>query len=376
MITELIKAFFLIFVAEMGDKTQIIAMTFATQYKVKEVLLGVFIGVFLNHGLAIILGRYLSKIIPIDFIQLIAGFMFVIFGLLALREEELEGSNNKKILGPIFTVALAFFVGELGDKTQLTAMTLSAEGNYPFFILMGTTLGMIGTSGIGIYIGSKIGDKIPDILIKIVSSIVFIIFGTLKLYEWVPKEFLNAFNISIYFIIILFIESFMARRLILTRRHMKSSPIKEIAATLHIQTKILNKAVEEICLGEGKCGNCSGINCIIGYTKEILKNSRDKEQYYTEETIDFTNMVNKKFDTNKVIEALSLIIADYIKYGLVEDDKFIINQVRYSLEVILFDKTFKFNGNLSKYLNDIKNTNSLIGIDLENRIKAKISNFY
>ena len=170
MINELIRAFFLIFAAEMGDKTQIIAMTFATQYKVKEVLMGVFLGVFLNHGLAILLGRYISKLIPMNWIQLIAGFMFVIFGLLALREEDVEDTKNKKSFGPIFTVALAFFVGELGDKTQLTAMTLSAEGNYPFFILIGTTLGMMATSGLGIYVGSKIGEKISDIFIKIVSS--------------------------------------------------------------------------------------------------------------------------------------------------------------------------------------------------------------
>ena len=154
MIREFLKAFLLIFAAEMGDKTQIIAMTFATQYKVKEVLLGVFLGVFFNHGIAILLGRYLSKLISMDWIQLIAGFMFVLFGLLALKEEKLEDKKEKNY-GPIITVALAFFVGELGDKTQLTAMTLSAEGKYPVFILLGTTLGMIATSGLGIYVGVK-----------------------------------------------------------------------------------------------------------------------------------------------------------------------------------------------------------------------------
>ena len=96
MLKEFIKAFLLIFAAEMGDKTQIIAMTFATQYKIKEVLLGVLLGVFFNHGIAILLGRYLSKAIPMDWIQLIAGIMFVIFGLIALREEELEDEKNKK----------------------------------------------------------------------------------------------------------------------------------------------------------------------------------------------------------------------------------------------------------------------------------------
>lgn len=70
MISEMIKAFLLVFAAEMGDKSQIIAMTFATQYKKKDVLLGVAMAAILNHGLAIVLGRYLSKVIPMSWIQI------------------------------------------------------------------------------------------------------------------------------------------------------------------------------------------------------------------------------------------------------------------------------------------------------------------
>ena len=371
MINELIRAFFLIFVAEMGDKTQIIAMTFATQYKVKQVLTGVFLGVFLNHGLAIILGRYISRLIPMDWIQLTAGVMFVIFGLLALKEEEGESNENKKNFGPIITVALAFFIGELGDKTQLTAMTLSAEGNYPFFILIGTTLGMIATSGLGIFVGSKIGEKVPETLIKIISSIVFVLFGTLKLYEWIPRELINSYYIIIYFIIIISIQTILIKRLVLIRRYANTSPMKEAAATLYIQTKMLNKAVEDICLGEKRCGDCSGGNCIIGYTKNILKNARDKEEYYIKESRDLTKFINKDFDKNKVIEALSLIIADYMKYGMVKDEKFIINQIRGYLELILFRRKLKFDGNLGKYLEQVKKIDSTIGENLEGKINGK-----
>lgn len=150
MIKELIRAFLLIFAAEMGDKTQIIAMTFATQYLVREVLMGVTLGVFLNHGIAILLGSFISKVMPMNVIQIIAGFLFIIFGINALKIDEDEDVESKKEISPIITVALAFFIGELGDKTQLTAMTLAAEANYPFFILIGTTLGMIATSSLGI----------------------------------------------------------------------------------------------------------------------------------------------------------------------------------------------------------------------------------
>ena len=73
------ESFFLIFIAEMGDKTQILAMAFATKFPVKKVLTGVFIGVLLNHGLGVIVGKYISGIIPTNIIQVVAGFAFLCF---------------------------------------------------------------------------------------------------------------------------------------------------------------------------------------------------------------------------------------------------------------------------------------------------------
>ncbi len=369
MIREFLKAFLLIFAAEMGDKTQIIAMTFATQYKVKEVLLGVFLGVFFNHGIAILLGRYLSKLISMDWIQLIAGFMFVLFGLLALKEEKLEDKKEKNY-GPIITVAIAFFVGELGDKTQLTAMTLSAEGKYPVFILLGTTLGMIATSGLGIYVGSKIGEKIPDVFIKIISSVVFVSLGTLKLYNLIPDKFINIYYISIYLLIILSIQIILSRRLMSTRKYLGYSPMKEAASNLYIQTKLLNEAVDKICLGERNCGKCLGEDCIVGFTKDMLKKARENGEYYIEKTVDFEKLIKKDFSTDKVVEVLSLIIMDYMKYGIIENDKFVVNRVRKSLEMILFNKEIEFDGNLSMYLERIEEINKYIG----EQVKSSIAN--
>lgn len=214
MIKELIRAFLLIFIAEMGDKTQIIAMTFASQYKVKDVIKGVVIGVVLNHGIAIILGRFISTIMPLNTIQIVAGIMFVIFGLMILKDEKTDELNGNKNLGPIVTVSLAFFIGELGDKTQLTAMTLSTEASYPIIILIGTTLGMVATSGVGIFIGSRISEKIPDITIKIASSIIFIAFGSLKLLNTLPKDYINKFNIIIYLFIVFVIEFLLIKKLL------------------------------------------------------------------------------------------------------------------------------------------------------------------
>ncbi|WP_427339619.1 TMEM165/GDT1 family protein [Caloranaerobacter sp. DY30410] len=203
MITEFIRALFLIFMAEMGDKTQILAMSFATQFSVKSVLFGVFIGSFLNHGLAVILGTCLSSIIPVNFIQVLAGFLFIGFALWTLYDEDEENESGRKSrFGPVLTVALAFFIGELGDKTQLTAITLSIDARYPFFILLGTVTGMVLTSVLGIYVGSKLADKISEFTLRIVSAAIFMFFGVSKLYSTLPKNFLTLSNVLIFILLI------------------------------------------------------------------------------------------------------------------------------------------------------------------------------
>ncbi len=353
MLQELLKAFLLIFIAEMGDKTQIIAMTFATQYKVKEVIIGVIIGVFFNHGIAIILGRYLSTLIPMDFLQIVAGFMFILFGILALKdEEEEEDEEKKKSYGPILTVALAFFIGELGDKTQLTAMTLSAEGSYPLFILMGTILGMVGTSSLGIFVGSKIGNKVPDKYIKIVSSFVFIFFGSLKLYNQLPATVLTISNIALFVVLILGIEYYLISKL-LKKSKLSKTPIQRAAERLYIQNQVLSNAIDNICLGEESCGDCQGLQCIIGYTKYILEDSRENEKYYNDTKVDFENIEGKSFDKEKVGYALSLIIDDYKKNGFIKDDNFVVNKAKSYLEMILFNQLIS-GDSMEEYIDNIK----------------------
>ncbi|MDO5689491.1 MAG: TMEM165/GDT1 family protein [Tissierellia bacterium] len=177
---DFIKAFLLIFLAEMGDKTQLLAFAFATQYKTKQVLLGVMLGSFLNHGIAVAFAQLISSFANMDYLKIIAGLMFFIFGILSFKidyddEEEEEGKG--KGLDPVATVALAFFVGELGDKTQLTAMTLGLESQLPWMVLAGTTLGMVLVSSLGIVVGRVMGKKIPEVTMKLIAGVVFILFG-------------------------------------------------------------------------------------------------------------------------------------------------------------------------------------------------------
>ncbi|MDU5080842.1 hypothetical protein CIW83_12665 [Tissierella sp. P1] len=368
MIKELFRAFLLVFAAEMGDKTQIIAMTFATQYKVKEVILGVIFGVVLNHGIAIILGRFISKVVPMNLIQIIAGIMFVIFGIMALKDDEIDEAENKKAFSPIITVALAFFIGELGDKTQLTAMTLSTEGNYPIFILMGTTLGMVATSGLGIFIGSKIGEKIPEVAIKIVSSIVFVFFGSLKLLNTIPKDYINIVNIILYLLLLLIVEFVLIRKLLTNRKNKVSSPMKEVASKLYNQTRVLKETLDSICLGEEKCGKCIGATCLIGYTRFILEEARENGNYYQASIIDIDSLIKKGYDNNKIIEALSMIIIDSINNGWDTNKSFVVNKIRNSLEAIIFGEDLNVDVNFKEYLEEAKKKNSKYGVVLEQKI--------
>jgi putative Ca2+/H+ antiporter (TMEM165/GDT1 family) len=236
MIQELLKAFIVIFIAEMGDKTQILAMAFATKFPVKKVLLGIFLGSLLNHGLAVLFGNYISSIIPNYKIQIVAGFAFVCFALWTLKiddNDEDETTNPRFKVCPSLTVALAFFIGELGDKTQLTAITLATLSKHPLITLTGTVLGMIVTGGMGIIIGKKMGDKIPEYVIKIIASTAFMLCGVTKLYYNIPINYLNPFNISLFSVTIICIVSILVRRIVISKFSNHQSLYRKTAKDLY-----------------------------------------------------------------------------------------------------------------------------------------------
>ena len=215
MLQEFLKAFCLVFIAEIGDKSQILAMTFATKYKAIQVIIGISIGILLNHLLAIIIGIYISNIIPIKMLQIIAGVLFIIFGFNAFRTDKNIKNDNKSFnFGVTVSIAIAFFLGELGDKTQLTAMTLAMEGKWPLIILAGTTIAMLLVGCVGIFIIKSLNRKIPTYIIKIVSGLVFIFLGMTKLFQ-ASHIFINNKMLMAIFIITIAISSlFMTSKLL------------------------------------------------------------------------------------------------------------------------------------------------------------------
>jgi putative Ca2+/H+ antiporter (TMEM165/GDT1 family) len=194
-----IKALLLVVVAEMGDKTQLLAMAMASKYKAKQVLIGVLIATVLNHALAVAVGSYVSTVIPMNLIKIIAAVSFLAFGLWTIRGDKLDDEDNKKVkFGPIVTVAIAFFIAEMGDKTQLMTISIAAENQQPLLILMGTTVGMLIADGIGILGGAWMCKHVPEVYIKWVAGVIFMFFGTLTLYNSIPTEFFGPIYIVLY----------------------------------------------------------------------------------------------------------------------------------------------------------------------------------
>jgi putative Ca2+/H+ antiporter (TMEM165/GDT1 family) len=168
----------LVTLAEMGDKTQLLAMAFATRFPARTVLLAVFLATFLNHALAVAAGRLLTTFVPLEMISLLAALSFILFGLWTLRGDTLQGEDKRfSGFGPLLTVAIAFFLAELGDKTQLATISLAVRYANPLGVLLGTTAGMIVADSIGIIIGIVLGKRLPEELIRWISAGIFIFFG-------------------------------------------------------------------------------------------------------------------------------------------------------------------------------------------------------
>ena len=171
--------------AEMGDKTQLLAMAFATKYKASKVMLGVFIATIFNHALAVAVGNYITRFQSAEiWIQGIASLSFIFFGLWTIRGDKLEGEENRTSkYGAVATVAIAFFIAEMGDKTQLATIALATKfPENPLWLLVGTTTGMMIADGIGIILGIVMCKRIPERTIKLVSAAAFIFFGFLGSY--------------------------------------------------------------------------------------------------------------------------------------------------------------------------------------------------
>jgi putative Ca2+/H+ antiporter (TMEM165/GDT1 family) len=188
MLTAFLTALGLVFAAEMGDKTQLVALAFATRYKTWIVLVGVFGATMLVHLLSVFIGEAAGLFIPLFWIQLAAGVAFLIFGLWTLRGDEFDEEKlEESRWGPLLTVGITFFIAELGDKTMLMTVTIASQQQSFISVWLGSTVGMVIADGIAIIIGKVIGKNLPEKTVKYGAAIIFFISGAYILYEAFTK---------------------------------------------------------------------------------------------------------------------------------------------------------------------------------------------
>ncbi len=180
----LVITFAIISSAELGDKTQLLTLGFSTRFPLWTVFSAVSAASAVLMALAVIFGGVINQIIPQFYMQLVAGCLFIFFGLLTIfGKEKDESVSNNKTKNPFFFIFTSFFLAELGDKTQLATFALSAQYGTPFQVWLGATLGMILINGIAVFAGLWINKIIPEKTIKYAGAAIFILFGIFTLYK-------------------------------------------------------------------------------------------------------------------------------------------------------------------------------------------------
>lgn len=176
-----------IFIAELGDKSQLMAMTFATRFKTVPVLIGITAATAIVHLISVIVGAALGAAIPTRPISIIAAIAFVGFGFWTLRGDQLTEEDEARSAGisnrnAIIAVGTVFFLAELGDKTMLATITLATtEGLVGTWL--GSTLGMVAADALAIVVGRQMGARLPERAIRIGAAIAFFVFAAILFLE-------------------------------------------------------------------------------------------------------------------------------------------------------------------------------------------------
>lgn len=171
------------FIAEMGDKTQLMLVAMTSKYKLKDIILGTAAAILVLNGIAVLAGGLISEAVPLWLIRIIAGLAFLYFAASTLAgsdEEEDEAKEGKIKFAPLAVFA-TFFLAELGDKTQLTAITFGAnEGlSSALVVWLACSIGLFAADIVGMLIGYLLKSKTPDGLLNTIAFIIFSIFGVI-----------------------------------------------------------------------------------------------------------------------------------------------------------------------------------------------------
>lgn len=174
----LTNSFLLVFTGEMGDKTQLLALILTARFKRPWVILcGVFVATILNHALASWAGAWISSFFAPQTLKWTLAILFFVFAAWILVPDKEEEFRPFSGMGVFLTTGIAFFLAEMGDKTQLATVALGANYSNVFMVTAGTTLGMLASNSLAIFLGDKLLAKIPMKWVRFVACILFILFG-------------------------------------------------------------------------------------------------------------------------------------------------------------------------------------------------------
>jgi Ca2+/H+ antiporter, TMEM165/GDT1 family len=173
-------SFAVIFVAELGDKSQLMALTFATRFRLWPVLIGITVATAVVHLVSVGIGYGLGAALPTGWISLVAGLAFLVFGGWTLRGDALtdaeKGKAERATGSAILAVGGAFFLAELGDKTMLATITLATQHGW-VGTWVGSTVGMVAADALAILVGRLLGRHLPEKIIKYGAAALFAMFG-------------------------------------------------------------------------------------------------------------------------------------------------------------------------------------------------------
>ena len=186
MLTAFLVSFGVIFVAELGDKSQLMALAFATRYPTVTVLTGITVATAIVHAVSVIVGAAVGAALPTKPITVVAAIAFIIFGLWTLRGDELSAEEEARARrtggNAMLAVGGVFFLAELGDKTMLATVTLATKEGL-FGTWLGSTVGMVAADALAIVAGRMLGHRLPERAIKVGSAIAFFVFAAILLVD-------------------------------------------------------------------------------------------------------------------------------------------------------------------------------------------------
>jgi Ca2+/H+ antiporter, TMEM165/GDT1 family len=172
--------------AEMGDKTQLLAFILAARFKKPlPIILGILLATLVNHGIAGALGAWITSVISPDTMRWVLGLSFLGMAVWTLIPDKIEAEETQvaQKLGVFGATLVTFFLAEMGDKTQIATVALAAHYGAPLLVVIGTTLGMLIADVPAVFVGSKFADKIPMKLVHSIAAGIFAIMGLLTLFK-------------------------------------------------------------------------------------------------------------------------------------------------------------------------------------------------